>query len=99
MKHLKDKIKNVQTKRSGELSSRFYETYKNTVKLYGCHIHFTAADMSWATMCPCTSQHHGLPHWKYLLHCCKKLPSLSITRLEKIKMKQKCVQQYVLTST
>ena len=36
-------------------------------------------------LCPCLSQHHGLPHWKCVLLCCKKCPSLSISFLEKNK--------------
>ena len=62
MKHLKDKSHNTQNSRSGELSNRFYKTYKNSLKPHGCQIHFTDLDMDMATMCPCTSQHHGLKH-------------------------------------
>ena len=43
MKNINDKIQNAQNRRSGELSSRFYETNKNSAKPHGCHINFTAA--------------------------------------------------------
>ena len=61
MKHLKEKIHNAQNRRSGELSSRFYETFKNSVKPHGCHIHITAVYMDMAKMRPFPSHHHGLP--------------------------------------
>ena len=76
------KYHNAQNRRSGELSSRFYETYKNSVELHGCHIHCAAVDMSMATMCHCPSQHHGLQNCKCELICCKKCPILIIPSLE-----------------
>ena len=45
LKHLKDISKNIQNRRSGELSSCLFETYKNSVKPHGCHI-YNSADMS-----------------------------------------------------
>ena len=30
-------------------------------------------------MCPCPSQHNGLPHCKGVLRCCDKCPGISIT--------------------
>ena len=54
MKHLKDRIQDAQNRRSGEIPSRIFETYKNTVRPHGCHIYNTAADMTMATICPCT---------------------------------------------
>ena len=81
-KYTKDKIHNEQNIRSGELSSCFYETDKNSVKRHVCHIHCTAADMNMAKMCPYPSQHHGLPHWKCVLLCCNKCPSLIIHLLD-----------------
>ena len=32
-----------------------------------------------AKMCPYPSQHHGLPHCKYVLLCCDKCPGISKT--------------------
>ena len=32
---------------------------------------------------PCPSQHHWIPHWKYVLRCCEKFPSISIPHQEK----------------
>ena len=34
-------------------------------------------------MCPCTAQHHGLPHWKCVLLCCDKCLGISIPHQEK----------------
>ena len=41
--------------------------------------------MAMAKMCPCSSQHHELSHRKYILHCCEKLPGISIPHQEKNK--------------
>ena len=38
LKHLKDRIHNAKNRRSGELSSRLFETYKNAVRPHGYHI-------------------------------------------------------------
>ena len=38
LKHPKDIIHNAQNRRSGEISSRIFETYKNYVQPHGCHI-------------------------------------------------------------
>ena len=82
LKHLKDRIQNAQNRRSGELSSRLFETYKNAVRPHVCHIYNSAADMATEKMFPCTSQHHGIPHWKFLLCCCDKCPGISIPNQE-----------------
>ena len=74
VKHLKDRSHNAQNRRSGEISSRIFETYNNYVRPHGCHIYNTGADMSMATMCPCTSKHHGIPHCKFVLCCSDKFP-------------------------
>ena len=34
------------------------------------------------TMCPCTPTHHGIPHWKGVLHCHDKFPSIVIPTQE-----------------
>ena len=90
LNHLKDRTHNAK-KRSGELSSRLFETYKNSVRPHGCHIYNSAADMAMSTMCPCPSKHHGPPQWKFLLRCCERFPSIS--------MQKKCVQQFVFMFT
>ena len=82
MKHFREKSHNTKNRKSGELSSCLYETYKNVLKLHACHIHCTAADMDMAKMCPCPLQHNGIPHWKCILRCCKKLSSLIISSLD-----------------
>ena len=64
----------MQNRKSGEISSRIFETYKNAVQPHGCNIYNTAADMAVSKMCPCTSEHHGIPHWKCVLRCCDNFP-------------------------
>ena len=104
------KIHNAQNSRSGELSSCFYDTNKNEVKLHGWHIQYNYADMAMETMCLFPSQHHGLPHWKCVLRCCKKCSSLSIPCLKKKRRSkdvfkntfscvQKCIMLYYAWST
>ena len=88
-KHLKDRSNNAQNRRSGELSSRLFETYKNYLRTHGCHIYNYAADMAISKMCPGPSQYHGLPHWKYVLRCCEKCPGISIPCLESNKYESK----------
>ena len=42
-------------------------------------------------MCPNPSAHHVLPHRKYVLHCCNKLPSMVIPSQEENKdTKNRC---------
>ena len=72
LKQLKDMSHNAQSRRSGEISSPIFVTYKNDVRPHGCHIYSNAADMEMSTMCTFTSKNHGLPHWKYMLRCCDK---------------------------
>ena len=45
LKQLKDKNHNAQNRRSGEISSRIFETYNNAVGPHGFHIYNTDADM------------------------------------------------------
>ena len=85
LKHLKDISHNAQNRRSGELSSHLFETYKNAVRPHGCNIYNSASDMAMAKTCPCTSQHHGIPHWKFILLFCEKYPGIIITHQEKNK--------------
>ena len=35
--------------------------------------------MDMVTMCPCTSENHGIPHWTCVFRCCEKCPGISIT--------------------
>ena len=37
------------------------------------------------TMCPCTPTHHGIPHWKGVLRCFEKCPSILIPSQEENK--------------
>ena len=78
LNHLKDRSHNAQKQRSGEISSRIFETYKNAVRPYGYHIYNTTAGMAMATMWTYTSKHHGLPHCKCVLRCCDKCPIIAL---------------------
>ena len=62
LKHLRDKIQNAQNRRSGEIFSRIFETYKNSVRPHGCHIYNTTEHMAISPMFSCTSEHHWIPH-------------------------------------
>ena len=55
--------------------------------------------MAMVTMFPFPSQHHGLTHWKCVIHCCDKRPSISIPRQEKNTDTKTFVQQYVFVLT
>ena len=62
LKHPKDIIHNAQNRKSGEISSRIFETYENVVRPNSCHIFNTAADMVVSTMFQCTYKQHGISH-------------------------------------
>ena len=78
LKHLKYRSHNAKNRRYGWLSNCLFETYKNAERPHVCHIYNSAADMAMATMCTCPSQHHALPHCKFVLSCCDKFPGISI---------------------
>ena len=78
MKQLKYQTHNTQNIRYVEISSHIFETYKNSLRPHGCNIHNSATYMSMAKHYTCTYTHHGLPHWKYVLRSCDKLPNIVI---------------------
>ena len=82
LKHLKDRSNHSQNIRSSELLGRLFETYKNSVRLHGCYIYNSSADMDIENLCPCPSQYHGIPHWKCVLRCFDKCLGISIPRQE-----------------
>ena len=84
-KHLKDISHNTQNIRSGKLSGRLFETYKNYVRPHGCHIYKLCCIYRYGKMCPCSLKHHGIPHWKSALRCCDKCPGISIPCQERNK--------------
>ena len=45
---------------------------------HGRHIYAKAYDMEKATMCAYPQSDHALPHWKCVLRCCAKFPSVNI---------------------
>ena len=60
----------------GKLESRIYETYKISDMPHGCRINKTAEHISISTMCDVTLYQHDLTHWKCVLCCCSKCPSI-----------------------
>ena len=44
---------------------------------HGRHIYAKAYDMAKATMCAYSQSYHALPHWKCVLRCCAKYPSMN----------------------
>ena len=45
---------------------------------HGRHIYAKAYDMSKSTMCALSQSDHALPHWKCVLRCCDKCPSINL---------------------
>ena len=45
---------------------------------HGRHIYSNTYDMAKATMCANSQSDNALPHWKYVLRCCAKCPSINI---------------------
>ena len=78
LKKLKDQIHSSHNRRSGEITSCMFETYKNIVLVNGHHIHKTATFMVMSIMLYFPSDKNDMHHWKYLLHCCEKCPIIVI---------------------
>ena len=55
-----------------------YETYKNTVMPHGHRIYAKSSDISKATMRAYSKSDHALPHWKFVMQCCAKYPSVNL---------------------
>ena len=45
---------------------------------HGRHVYAKAYDMAKATMCAYSQSYHALQHWKCVLRCCAKCPSINI---------------------
>ena len=45
---------------------------------HGSHIYAKSYDMAKATMCEYPQSDHVLPHWKCVMRCCAKCPSINI---------------------
>ena len=43
-----------------------------------CHIYVKAYDLAKAKMCAYSQSDHVLPHWKCVLQCCEKCPSINL---------------------
>ena len=93
MKHLKDRSRNALNIRSNKISGHIFETCKNYVRPHGCHIYNTAADISMATMCLCTSKSRALILCKCILCCFRKCPSIVLPSQEAINIQQTRFQQ------
>ena len=78
LQQLKDQSHNSQNIRSGEIVSRIFETYKNSLRLHCYHIHNTAIDVAMATIYTCLYINHGILQWKCVLCCCNKFPIIVI---------------------
>ena len=72
----------VQNIKSGEISNCTFETYKNYVRPRGCYINNTTANMAMSTICPCTSEYHGILHCKCLLRYFDKFSSIFVPSQE-----------------
>ena len=75
---IKDLSKYAQNRKSGGEKNHIYETYKNTVMPHWSHIYNKTYDRAKATMCAYSQTDHALPHWKGVLRCCAKFPSINI---------------------
>ena len=69
---------NSQNIRSGENYNRLFETYKNYVVSYGCHIYATTYDMYMATICAYPPSQHAFPQWKCVFCCCLNFPCIDL---------------------
>ena len=78
LKKMKYENQKFQSKMFGEKSHHIYETYKNSVMPYGCHIYAKSSDMSKAKMYTYPNSDHALPHWKCVLRCCTDYPCINI---------------------
>ena len=59
---------------------------------HGSHIYSKSSDTEKATTCAYLQPDHELPHWKGVIRCCDKCPSVNLP-------KQKTDDQYSDTST
>ena len=82
LKKLKDLSQNYQNRKSGGKLNRIYETYKNTAIPHGRHIYAKSYYMEKETICSYSQLDHELPHWKCVLRCCYKCPSINISDQE-----------------
>ena len=82
LKKLKDNSQNAQNRRSERKEKCIYETYKNTFMPHGRHIYAKAYGTVKAKMCAYPQSYHDLSHWKCIMRCCAKHPSVNITYQE-----------------
>ena len=77
-KKLKDISQDAQNRRSEGKENRINKTFKNTVMPHGSRIYYKEYDMAKATMCAYSQSYNSLQHWKCVLRCCAKCPSINI---------------------
>ena len=69
---LSSRAETTHNRRFGEMANCLFDTYKNSVMPHGKYMFQTASDMAMAKMCSYPTSKYALPHWKYILRCCKK---------------------------
>ena len=77
-KKLEGLIQNNQNRRYGERENCIYETYKNTVMPHGRHIYAKAYDTAKEKCCEDSQSDHASPHWKCVLRCYARCPSINL---------------------
>ena len=82
LKNSRISAKMFKTEGLGKKKICIYETFKNAVMPHGRHIYAKAYDMAKATMCEWSQSYHALPHWKCVLRCCAKYPSINLPKQE-----------------
>ena len=82
LKQLKDRSHNTLNRSYGEIVSRIFETYKNSIRPHGCHIYNTSTEIDMEEMCPCPYKHQVILHCKCVLRCFYKYLSIVIPILE-----------------
>ena len=98
LKQLKDRSHNTLNRSYGEIVSRIFETYKNSIRPHGCHIYNTSTEIDMEEMCPCPYKHQVILHCKCVLRCFYKYLSIVIPILEANIDTKTIFQEYVFMS-
>ena len=77
-KNLRISAKKLKTESLGKKKIAYMKHIKNTVIPHGCHIYAKSHDIEKATLCAYPQLDHALPHWKCVLRCCTKCPSVNL---------------------
>ena len=68
----------LKTEGLGKNQIAYMKHIKNSVMLHGRHIYAKAYDMAKAKICEYLQSDHAIPHWKCVLQCCAKCPSIDL---------------------